>query len=710
MASIRQASILLILCLAFLPSRAQQKLLSIEDLMNRKLYPASLSNLKWRNKEAFTWTAKNKIVQQSVKSDVSDTILSLEELNDAQLAAGLKKLKSIPAFDWKNENQILYNNNGNFIQYDLLLKKATVLNTFDTDGENVDIEPVTARVAYTKDNNLFISDKGSKLAVTNDEDINIVNGQSVHRNEFGITKGTFWSPAGDLLAFYRMDQRMVTDYPLVDINTRIATVKNIKYPMAGMPSHHVTVGVFNPVSGMIIYLKTGEPAEQYLTNISWSPDGKYLFIAVLNRDQDHLWLNKYSALTGDFVKTLFEETDKEYVEPLHGLDFLGTNPSRFIWQSRRDGWNHLYLYDTEGQLLKQLTSGSWEVTDFLGLDPKDTKVFFLSTNPDPLGRQFYSADIGNGKLTRYTSSAGTHAVILSPDRRYFLDKLSSLELGSRYSLLTEKSEAVRTVFEDLNPLKDYRLGKTCFVKLKSSDGSDLFGRIIRPVNFDSTLKYPVLIYVYGGPHSQLVTDSWLAGAGLFLNYMADRGYLVFTLDNRGTSNRGAAFEQCIHRQVGTLEMEDQMKGVEYLKSLSYVDPARIGLDGWSYGGFMTLTLKLRHPGVFKVASCGGPVVDWKYYEVMYGERYMDTPEQNPDGYKTACLLNYVDKLEGKLLVMHGGEDNTVVWQNSLQFIQQCITLGKQVDYFVYPNYEHNVGGKDRLHLFRKLSDYYDQNL
>jgi len=480
--------------------------------------------------------------------------------------------------------------------------------------------------------------------------------------------------------------------------------------MAGMASHHVTFGVFNPDKNQVIFLKTGEPAEQYLTNISWSPDEKYIYIAVLNRDQNHLWLNKYDAITGDFVKTLFEETDNEYVEPLNGLVFMKTNPSQFIWQSRRDGFNHLYLYDTEGNLIQQITKGQWEVTACQGFEAKETKIFYTSTQESPLERHLYSVDLKSGKSQKYTSGEGTHTTYISPDGKFILDRLSSLTIGSRTVLIGEKSESPKLIAEDVNPLKNYKLGKTSLVTLKSDDGCDLFGRLILPLGFDASKKYPVLVYVYGGPHSQLVSNTWLGGANLYFNYLATKGYIVWTLDNHGTSSRGADFEQKIHGNLGDFESADQMVGVDYLKSLPYVDATRIGIDGWSYGGFLTLTLKLRNPGVFKVATCGGPVIDWKYYEIMYGERYMDTPEQNPEGYKKASILNYVDKLEGKLLVIHGAQDNTVVWQNSLQFIQTCIQKGKQVDYFVYPQHEHNVGGTDRLHLFRKLAEYYDQNL
>ncbi len=689
---------------------AQQKQLSIDDLMNRKLYPASLSNIQWRNNNQYTWTANNRMVQNTVKTLSTDTILSLDELNLYVEKNSQKKLKTLPAYKWEDENSFRYTSDSKVFRFNLAGKNLTIVNSYEKDAENVDFEPVTGRVAYTKENNLYVSDNGKAIAVTHDSDKGIVNGKTVHRNEFGIDGGTFWSPQGNLLAFYRMDETMVTEYPLVNIDERIAKVEYIRYPMAGMASHHVTVGVFNPVTNNIVFLKTGEPAEQYLTNITWSPDEKYVFIAVLNRDQNHMWLNKYDALSGDFVKTLFEETDAEYVEPLNGLYFMKTNPSQFIWQSRRDGFNHLYLYDTEGTLIKQITKGNWEVTSLQGFDTKETRIFYTSTQENPLERHLYSIELKTGRTVKYTSEKGTHTTYVSPEGKFFIDRLSCLTVGSRTALLNEKGETLRLISEDVNPLKNFKLGETTLVTLKADDGSDLYGRLTLPSGFDSSKKYPVLVYVYGGPHSQLVTDTWLGGSNLYFNYLASKGYIIWTMDNRGTSNRGAAFEQVIHRRLGDIENQDQMVGVAYIKSLPYVDASRIGIDGWSYGGFMTLTLKLRNPGVFKVATCGGPVIDWKYYEIMYGERYMDTPDQNPDGYTKACILNYIDKLDGKLLVIHGAQDNTVIWQNSLQFIQTCIQKGKQVDYFVYPQHEHNVGGTDRLHMYRKLAEYYGQNL
>jgi len=689
---------------------AQQKQLAIDDLMNRKLYPSSLSNIQWRSNNFFTWNANNCVVQSIVKTGTTDTILSLDALNKVVEKNQQKKLKGMPPFKWESENIFRYSNDSKIFRFNMFTSELTMVNSFDAEGENSEFEPTTSRIAFTKENNLYVSKNGKTVAVTNDSDKGIVNGKTVHRNEFGIDGGIFWSPKGKLLAFYRMDETMVTEYPLVNIDERIAKVEYIRYPMAGMTSHHVTVGVFNPGTKQVVFLKTGEPAEQYLTNVSWSPDEKYIFIAVLNRDQNHMWLNKYDAVTGDFVKTLFEDTDKEYVEPLHGLDFLKTNPSQFLWQSRRDGYNHIYLYDVEGNLVKQITKGPWEVTSYQGFDTKETKIFYTSTQESPIQRHLYSVEPKTGKTIKYTSEKGTHTTLVSPDGKLVIDRLSSLEIGSRTMLINEKAAVIRLIAEDVNPLKDFKIGETSFVTLKADDGSDLYGRLILPVGFDPSKKYPTLVYVYGGPHSQLVSDTWLGAAPLYFNYLATQGYIVWTLDNRGTSNRGAEFEQIIHRHLGEIESRDQMVGVNYLKSLPYVDATRMGIDGWSYGGFMTLTMYLRNPGVFKVATCGGPVIDWKYYEIMYGERYMDTPEQNPDGYKKACILNYVDQFQGKLLVIHGAQDNTVVWQNSLQFIQTCIKKGKPVDYFVYPNHEHNVSGTDRLHLYRKLAEYYDQNL
>ena len=703
---------LLALSAIYLIAPAQNKLLTPEEMMtNPALYPSQLRNLQWiGNTGEFTFTSAKGIIKGSTSTKDKDTLLRLSDFNNGMENLSLEKIKRCPAITWISNTAFYFTSNNQIIRYDLLTKKFESINKYNEKAENEDIENNTLAIAYTLDNNLYISCKGKETAITSDTNKGIVNGsERVHRNEWGISKGTFWSPKGNRLAFYRMDETMVADYPLVNINTRIATVENTKYPMAGEKSHHVTVGVYNLNTKSTIFLKTGEPEDQFLTNITWSPDEKRIYIAVLNRGQNHLWLNEYDADNGNFVKTLFEETSDKYVEPLHGLYFLKNKPTFFVWQSQRDGYNHLYLYDVSGRLVKQLTKGNWAVTEMIGFNEKETKLFYLSTEDSPIEQQIYTLDMKNGKTHRLSSTSGTHSAFLSANGDFLIDQYSNYTTASEYRLMNANGKELQTILENKNPLQDYKLGKTSVFTLKSKDGTDLYCRMIKPVDFDSTKKYPVFIYVYGGPHSQMVNNSWLADGGLFLNYMAEKGYLVFTMDNHGTSNRGLAFEQAIFRNLGTIEVDDQMLGVKYLKTLPYADTTRFGLDGWSYGGFMTISLMLKNPGVFKCATAGGPVIDWKYYEVMYGERYMDTPQENPEGYENACLLNYVDNLKGKLLIMHGTIDNTVVWQNSLMFLKKCVEKGKQVDYFVYPDHEHNVRGPQRAHLIHKIEDYHNQN-
>jgi len=693
---------------------AQNKIINLESAASKRtLYPATLKNLSWMGTScSYSYIANDKLITGNHNSAKRDTVLSLDQLNIAASKILTKNLDHFPFATWIDHlpSVFIINANNNLLTYDLISKEIKKVNSIDKDAENVDIEQYGYKVAYTKANNLYVVSNGESAEVTNDQDKNIVNGQAVHRNEFGIEKGTFWSPKGNLLAFYRMDQTMVTDYPLVDIDKPIAEVDLIKYPMAGTLSHHVTVGIFNPITKQKVFLKTGEPAEQYLTNISWSPDEKYVFIAVLNREQNHMKLNQYDAATGDFVKSLFEEKNDKYVEPLHGLYFLKTKPDQFLWQSQRDGWDHLYLYDISGKLIKQVTTGNWSVTELIGTNTNDSKVFYTSTQESPLENHIYSVDIKSGSEKKLSLIKGTHTALFSDDGKYFIDSYNSTKIAKEITLASSEGKTLDTLLRNSNPLRDYKLGETSLFTVKSDDGSDLWCRMIKPINFDPAKKYPVIVYVYGGPHNQLISESWLAGAGLFLNYLAEKGYIVFTLDNHGTANRGLAFEQAIFRNLGTRELEDQMKGVEYLKKLPYVDTTRMGVHGWSYGGFMTISMLLRTNNVFKVAVAGGPVIDWKYYEVMYGERYMDTPQENPDGFKNASLLNYVKNLNGKLLIIHGTSDHTVVWQNSLSFIKKCVEEGKQVDYFVYPGHDHNVMGIDRAHLYHKIENYFNDYL
>lgn len=569
-----------------------------------------------------------------------------------------------------------------------------------------------------KEGNLYVDGN----LVERGDGYNIVLGESVHRNEFGINGGLFWSPKASRLAFYRMDQSMVVDYPLVNTKAREAEVRNIKYPMAGMKSHEVTVGVWDCALKKLVYLNTARDTsvherEMYLTNIAWSPDEQYVYIAKINREQNHMWLEQYDAATGDFMKVLFEETNPRYVEPCEPMIFTPKG-DQFLWYSMRDGYKHLYLYNMDGTLVKQVTKGEYEVEGFIQFDKKGENIFIYANKNNLDGRDAYRVNMKNGTmecLTNYNSAEGTHTVVINDEGTRMVDYFSAVDNPGEinYVININKSANHRdyNIYRAENPLKDYAMPGIELGTIKAADGkTDLYYRLITPPNMKPGEKYPTLVYVYGGPHSQLVTDSWLGGGNLYFMFLAQQGYVVFTVDNRGTDNRGFEFESCTHRHLGEIEMADQMEGVKFLKSLPYVDQDRMGVEGWSFGGFMTITMKLAHPEVFKVGCAGGPVIDWKWYEIMYGERYMDTPQENPEGYEANSLLNKAQNLEGRLLVIQGAEDNTVVPQHSTEFIERCINNFKQVDYFMYPHHEHNVLGRERLHLYQKMFQYYEDYL
>ncbi len=702
----------ILLLLTFI-SNGQDKMLTLKDCvyMNPSVLPKTINQLQWLGEgNEYIFVKQDTLFKVVVATGEQASLTTLDDLNAGMADMEVDSLKKFPKITLVEDMKFSFFEKNKLFLFDLISRNLSFLNYYYEGGENLDICNGTFAIAYTLENDLFIGLNSEQIQITSRDSAGVVNGQTVHRNEFGISKGTFWSPKGNYLAYYRKDESAVTNLPLVDISKRVATVENTKYPMAGMKSEKVTLGVFDMKERKTIFIKTGQPADQYLTSVTWDPSEKFIYIGLLNREQNHLQLNKYNAITGDFVYTLFEESNEKYVEPENPLHFLNTNSGEFLWFSERDGFQHLYLYSVSGNIIKHLTAGNWVVTEIIGIDANDKYVYFLGTKDSPIEQQIYSVEIKTGKITRISRDHGTHNGMLAFSGKYLIDVFSSTQVSKEYRIIDPIGNVLKVLQKNENPLWEYQLGETTIFTLKADDGSDLYCRLIKPTNFDPSKKYPVYFYVYGGPHSQLVTDSWLGAAGLFQNYMAQQGYVVFTMDNRGTANRGVAFEQAIFRNLGTLEIADQMKGMEYLKSLSYVDTERMGIDGWSYGGFLTISMILKHPGTFKIASAGGPVIDWKYYEVMYGERYMDTPKENPEGYKNAALTNYVDKLQDRLLIIQGAMDETVVWQNSLSFIKKCVDEGKQVEYFVYPGHEHNVRGKDRIHLYEKLLKYYDENL
>ena len=645
------------------------------------------------------------------KTGQNTTLFTLDEINSIlQTTIPLRSLY-YASFPYADKSQVMIQHLGKQMLVDWKDKSIVWSVVNSPSATNTDFEPQSKNTAYTKDHNLYVqTSDGQVTQVSDDGCLDIVYGESVHRNEFGIEKGTFWSPKGNRLAFYRMDQSMVTTYPQVDISTRCATMVPDKYPMAGETSHKVQVGIYNPQTHGKIYLQTDDPTNRYFTNIAWSPDERKVYLIELNRDQNHAQLIRYDAETGKKEAVLFEEHNDKYVEPLHPIVFLPWDSDKFIYQTRRDGYNHLYLYNTDGKLLKQLTSGKFEVTELLGFNTKLKQVVYASNENDPIGISLWSVGM-NSKRKALGETQGYHYPELSANGNYAIDRYSSPTQPYNIDLVNVADGKKVNIHQAEDPWKDYKVPEMKVGTVKAADGvTDLYYRLILPTDFDPNKKYPAVVYVYGGPHAHNIDASRNWGARGWDLWMAQNGYVMFCLDNRGSEHRGLEFEQATFRHLGVEEMKDQLKGVEYLKSLPYVDTERLGVHGWSFGGFMTTSLMTTYPEVFKVGVAGGPVIDWKYYEVMYGERYMDTPQTNPDGYAETSLLNKAQNLKGRLLIIYGGNDNTCVPQHSLSFIRACIDAGTHPDLFVYPGDEHNMMGTDRVHLHEHITRYFEDFL
>lgn len=681
---------------------------TLKDWMsNPNLNPKSLRNIQWlANTNDFTYVSDDgsKLIKGAIKDTSKTELLSASQLPGAP--------KRFPFLTWVNTNEFDYtNSNGDYVRHNISSNKQTVIfKPANELVENIDIHTESKHVAFTTNQDLFVFAKEKVINISNEANPSIVYGTAAHRSEFGITKGTFWSGSGSKLAFYRMDQTMVTDYPLVNITETPARLKNIKYPMAGQKSHEVTIGVFDVQSEKTIYLKTSGDPEQYLTNITWSPDEKWVYVAIVNRDQNEMKLCRFSSITGEIDKILFEEKAETWVEPQHGPTFLPNNANQFIWQSERDGFNHLYLYQTDGKLIKQLTKGNFVVTDVMGFGEQGKDVIIQAATNNGMDRTIFKINLSNGKSINLTPKTGSHQGLLSKDGSHIIDIFTSQNTPRDIQIIKTDGKAIKTLLNAPNPFVNNDLPNVEMVSLNSNDGQTLNARIIKPTNFDATKKYPVIVYVYGGPHAQMVSNRWLLGAQSWMFYAAEQGYVVFTLDNRGSSNRGKQFEHGIHRKLGILEAEDQLKGIEYLKKQTFVDADKIGVHGWSYGGFMTSTLVCDYPEIFKVGVAGGPVIDWRFYEIMYTERYMDHPNQNASGYDANSLLKKAQKLNSQLMLIHGTIDDVVVWQHSQRFVQECVTNEKQVDYMIYPEHPHNVSGKDRIHLMQTVMRYFDEHL
>lgn len=746
--------------IATISSAQEKKTFTLNDVIPGgdnyfNLVPKSMPGLQWWGDICVRTDIEN-IKKIDTKNGKESILVTLEEVNEAlkngempyKLTGHIKPLRTLMAasLPWGDRNVITFTQYDDrtpgqkyMIWYDFSKKK--IVNLFNLQGEgptNFDFCKENGYMAYTIGNDLYVAHEGDFSSMVNpkvtgnqQQEKDVVYGQAVHRNEFGIMKGTFWSPKGTYLAFYRMDQSMVTDYPQVNTTARIAELVPDKYPMAGMTSHKVTVGIYNVKDGKTIYLQAGDPTDRYFTNISWGPDEKSVFVIELNRDQNHAQLVQYDAVSGQKIGVLYEEKHARYVEPQHPLIFLPWDDSQFIYQTQRDGFNHLYLMDTKTKLTGEwktgkdsedqyceylktipLTEGNWLVQDVLGFNTSRKEIIIASTEISPLQTNIFSLNVKNGKRTLIGMEDGTHQAKLSASGTYLIDYFTSNNVPREISILPTTGKKGTTLFTATDPLKEnYNLPEITVGTIKAADGeTDLYYRLIKPVNFDPNKKYPAIIYVYGGPHAQMIHNTRFYDARGWDLYMAQQGYVMLTVDSRGSDNRGIKFENCTFRHLGTEEMKDQVQGAKFLQSLPYVDADKIGVHGWSFGGFMTTNLMLTYPDIFKVGVAGGPVIDWQFYEVMYGERYMDTPQANPEGYKESNLRLKAGNLKGRLEVIIGGMDPTCVPQHSISFLRACIDAGTHPDFFIYPEDGHNMMGRDRVHLHEHITRYFLDHL
>ena len=713
---------LVILVTLATPMTAQNKLFSLEDLNfggtnYHNMQPKNLFLTWWGDQLVETDVEACNIVD--VKTGKKTKLFTLDEINkwadsDEEENRYVRQL-TYATFPYPDQPLVAVGNKKSFLLLNFMTHQIVWQDSISGQEAN-DWCPASKATAYVEDHQLFVADgEGRKHQLSTDGSREIVYGQSVHRNEFGIHKGTFWSPDGQRLAFYRMDQSMVQDYPQVDIFPREASYEPDKYPMAGMTSHKVTVGVYDLKTDKTVYLKAGDPTDRYFTNISWSPDSKTIYMFELNRGQNDCRLVSYDAETGEKTSELYRETSEKYVEPMNPILFLPWDDTKFVMQSQKDGYNHLYLFDKSGKELKQLTSGKWVVMEVLGFNKKQKAVIIKANANHPLCHNLYAVDVKTGRMTALDNGQGVHNGKLSASGTLMYDSYTAPDIPRNIDVVNVSRgfAAGKTVrlLTAADPWKDYQQPIFENGSIKAADGTtDLYYRMVKPTDFDATKKYPTVVYVYGGPHANNVQASWHWYSRTWETYMAQKGYIVFILDNRGSQYRGRDFEQATFHQLGQIEMQDQMKGVEFLKKQPYVDADRMGVHGWSFGGFMTISLMLNYPDVFKVGVAGGPVIDWKWYEVMYGERYMGTPQNNPKGYEKTSLISKAGKLKGKLQIITGYNDNTVVPQHCLSFLDACIKAGTQPDFFAYPGEEHNMRGHASVHLHERITQYFEDYL
>ncbi len=704
---------ILILLLSLVPSllhsQTQRPLTMEEAVMGlyTNLAPERISSIAWLpDGQTFSYVLSSST--EELQTYDAGTQTKKQSIPVRDIDAELKSVYELSGLHWISSDVFTYIRNQVVHRFNIKTRELERLGEIPLNAENLTFSPNHQYLVFTLGSSLAYMPADTKekpIIIAESNDDNIIYGQTVSRSEYGITGGIFISPKNRYIAYYKKDQTVVKDYPIIDWSKTPAVADMIKYPMAGGPSETISLHIYDTQTGETTDIQADNKDNAYLTCVSWSPDEHHIYLQRLNRATNRSLLNKYDAQSGKFVATLKTTTDEKYVEPQQPIAFI--NDEDFILQSDESGYNHLYLYDASAQKFAQITSGDWQVNSYLGYNAVDNTVLFTGSMDDPREEHIYFSRLDRPKTFKIDKQGGWHSPSLSPTSAYIVDAFTSKSTPFQAQVIETHTEKSKMLIASRNPLDTIETAAVEEVRIIADDGTPLYAKIITPKGMDKTKKHPAIVYLYNGPHVQLVKNRFPDTGNLWYDYLASRGYVVFVMDGRGSSNRGKKFEQATYRQLGKVELQDQLKGVKFLKMQSYVDGERLGIHGWSFGGFMTTNFMVNQPGLFKAGVAGGPVMDWSMYEVMYTERYMDTPEENPEGYEASNLIKKADQLRDNLLIIHGTDDDVVVWQHSIKFIQACVDAGVQVDYFVYPGHPHNVRGKDRVHLMQKVTDYFD---
>jgi dipeptidyl-peptidase-4 len=648
-----------------------------------------------------------------VASDKLESILPADSSKPTQ-ATGLGR-RAPSQFQWAPDGAgILFQGPTSLAWLDVKSQTGRALVSGNAAIADPKISPDGRFVSFVRDHNLWVvsAADGKERAITQGGTEEIRKGELdwVYPEELEIKTAYWWAPDSSAIAYLEMDERKVAQYPMVDFASPSGEAEMERYPVAGGANPVVRVLIAALSGGEPRVMDIGAETDIYIPRVNWLMDSKHVAIQRLNREQNTLDLFIADAATGS-ARVALTEKDPYWINVSDDLYFL-MDGKRFLWSSERTGYRHLYLYDLGGKQLAQLTKGDWEVSALDTVDESKGLVYFTATEKSPLERHLYRVGLDGTGFTRITKAEGTHAAVMAPNRAAFYDTYSNTATPPRQDLYRTDSSSIAPINENkVAELADYHLSPVEFLSVKSRDGLLLNASIIKPPNFDAKKEYPVLVSTYGGPHAQVVRNLWGGSTFLWHEMMAQKGYIVFLLDNRGSAGRGHAFETPLHFRLGAQELSDQRDGVQYLKSLPYVDANRIGIWGWSYGGHMTLHAMFEAGDDFKAGFAGGPVTDWHYYDSIYTERYLGLPQKNAKGYEDSSPAKYAPQLKGKLLIAHGTGDDNVHFANTLTVINDLIDAGKYVEVLAFPGRGHGVSDPPaRRVLMQRVTQFFLDNL